>query len=439
MQQLHHLLRLLPNPKAKDSEIPAAAFLLLYLLLITASFISLHAGSMTAFWDIRNSFSDLWDSIYYACQKSGYTYFHILYPPLSSLVFKLFGTVISGCHEVFSSRGFTLIIYGAIFFLILIISYFLFYRSLLIRSFRNFSGWQVVELCALTWMLPPSLFGLTRMNTSMLLVPICMYMFLSVRLELMSNVYICLALLPFIKPFFLIPGVLYLFYSLKPSNALKMLIAYLPCFFVVNMLVFSFLGYSGSYYTWLENMRLFSSASGANPIALYYSYQPMTTNYLAHSFFVGAFLVHPWLATPYRFLAYSSAFATLCFALYVGVHIIQTGFNLYSSIPLVRDRYVTLLFSFLASSYVFQFFSTSIGPYCLSLMTPVLAALFLLVDVAKYRFICCLLVACSLLPLFPLEILAFTPKFPTIFLFDCILLLVSRDVRKLVNHSALTD
>lgn len=150
MRLLYWPLRLFMAHKAKDSGLPATALLVFYLALVLASFMAFRAGSMTAFWDIRNSFSDLWDSVYYACQKSGYTYYRIIYPPLSSLALRLFGTTISGCSEVLGSRGLTLITYGFLSFLILVLSYFSSFRFLLLRFCSSCSGWQAAELCALT-------------------------------------------------------------------------------------------------------------------------------------------------------------------------------------------------------------------------------------------------------------------------------------------------
>jgi len=43
------------------------------------------------------------------------------------------------------------------------------------------------------------------------------------------------------------------------------------------------------------------------------------------------------------------------------------------------------------------------------------------------------MVACSLLPLLPFQVLAFSPKYPTIILFVYLLLLVSRDIRAIIK------
>jgi len=64
-------------------------------------------------------------------------------------------------------------------------------------------------------------------------------------------------------------------------------------------------------------------------------------------------------------------------------------------------------------------------------MTHVMGALFALVDVPRYGYLCCFLIAVSILPLLPLEIFAFMPKFPAMLLFEYLLLLVSSDVRRL--------
>lgn len=265
----------------------------------------------------------------------------------------------------------------------------------------------------------------------MLLVPVSMFMFLQARSQSAPLVYICFALLPFIKPFFLIPAVLYLFYTFRFLHVLLITLVYLLCFYFSNMLAYILLDFSGSYHSWFANIRYFNSQAISNPIAAYYSYEPLSISYLSDRFFIAPILAHPWLETPHRIIIYGFVSASFCLALYVGTHIVRTGIGLFAIPRIMRDRYLILLFVFLSSSYVFQFFSASIGSYCLSLMTPLLGALFAIVDVSRYRYLCCFLVAISLLPLLPWDIFAFTPKFPTILLFDYLLLLVSRDVRRL--------
>jgi len=135
--------------------------------------------------------------------------FRIIYPPLSSSILKMIGIAVSGCHEISASRGLTLLVYGSFFLLVIGSAYLLSFHSLFRQSSLHLKSLQAVELLLLTLMMPPTLFGLSRMNTSMLLVPVTMYMFASAYSRSMVPVFFCFALLPFIKPFFFIPGFLF--------------------------------------------------------------------------------------------------------------------------------------------------------------------------------------------------------------------------------------
>jgi len=215
---------------------------------------------------------------------------------------------------------------------------------------------------------------------------------------------------------------------------------YLFLYYLLKMLSFNISDYFGSYHIWFENIASFGAKVPNSPVASYYSYQPMSIDFIAsQGFFVDVSLLPrwliapPWAATSYFSTIYFLSLFTLCLVIYAGIHIARTGLFLYLSAGSARSPYFLLLYSFLASSYIFTLFSSSIGSYCLSLMTSVLAALYMVVNVAKYRLLCCLMVACSLLPLLPFQVLAFSPKYPTIILFVYLLLLVSRDIRAIIK------
>jgi len=215
---------------------------------------------------------------------------------------------------------------------------------------------------------------------------------------------------------------------------------YLFLYYLLKMLSFNISDYFGSYHIWFENIASFGAKVPNSPVASYYSYQPMSIDFIAsQGFFVDVSLLPrwliapPWVAPSYSTIIYLVSLLTLCLVIYVGFHIARTGLSLYLSAASARSPYFLLLYSFLASSYVFTLFSSSIGSYCLSVMTSVSAALYMVVNVAKYRLLCCSMVACSLLPLLPFQVLAFSPKYPTIILFVYLLLLVSRDIRAILK------
>jgi len=77
---------------------------------------------------------------------------------------------------IVGSRKLTLICYGAIGLGGILGAYFYAYYSFAKGKIGKYSKISILEIFAMSCMCPPFLFGLTRMNTTLLVVPIAMAM-----------------------------------------------------------------------------------------------------------------------------------------------------------------------------------------------------------------------------------------------------------------------
>lgn len=418
--------------KAKDSRHSPLTWLAAYVLLLGLALIKFPVGSMVAFSDIRNIFSDFWDSVYYACQSNGYSSFRILYPPLSSLMLKGAGNAISQCRELTDSRGWTLLAYGAIGLAIILPTYLFIFNAYARKSYPPLSYLSRLELASLSLLVPPTLFGFTRMNTSILLVPAAMLMFHLIFKKYRLSTYICLALLPFIKPMFALIGIIFLVCEKGLGFGLAVSIGYAILYLSVNVLAYLAGGYAGGFSVWFSNIVSFRSSQLSQWSFDYYSYSPTSMGYIYSN---------PFLPTAHNdssnFFSYQLAICFLvltatCIVAYAGIHIINTGRSLLLTSRLsIRPQAIVLAYSLLLSTYIFSILSTTLGPYVLCLATPLVAFMSLHANASRYRRMCIILVSCSLLPYIPLDVFVWSPKYPAIICFSLLLIQISQDVRQL--------
>lgn len=418
--------------KAKDSRFPSLTWLAAYVLLLGLALKKFSVGSMVAFSDIRNIFSDFWDSVYYACQFTGYSYFRILYPPVSSLLLKGAGVAISQCRELIDSRGWTLLAYGAIGLSLILPIYLVVFNAYASRFAPSLNYLSRLELASLSLLVPPTLIGFTRMNTSILLVPAAMLMFYFSLKKYRLSIYISLALLPFIKPMFALIGVLFLALVHSFGISLAASIVYATIYLSVNAFAYHLGGYAGGFGVWLNNIVSFRSSQLSNWRFEYYSYSPASMSYIySNPFLPSAHNGSPNASLYWLAILFLSLLA-ICIYAYVGIHIFKSGRYLSRlSRHSMRRQSIALVYAFLLSAYIYTIFSTSLGPYVLCLVTPLVAFMSLHANASRYRRICILLVSCSLLPYIPLDVSVWSPKFPTIICFSLLLIQISQDVRNL--------
>jgi len=425
--------------RCKDGELPAVKMIGLYILLSLGAFLSYTRGSMTAFVMIRDSFSDLWESVSYACNINGYLDNGILYPPASSVVLLWIGKIVSNCSLIVGSRKLTLICYGAIGLGGILGAYFYAYYSFAKDKIEKYSKISILEIFALSCMCPPFLFGLTRMNTTLLVVPIAMAMIIYAENKSYTCLYIALAILPLVKPTLVLIGLIYCIWTFGTRKAIVALLLYAVLYAIVNNLIFSLVGYNGGIIQWARNILLFGSQASADWRTSYYSYNPLDIDYVNISRFLVVVRDVAGLEVNINYtatvLASTTALASIC---YTGFAITKCGLQLYKLKQLkATSPSCILCFALLATSYILLWTSKTAGAYSLSIVVPLIAYFALMNNAMQYRKACCILMGCSLYLLLPINIIAWSAKFPTIVSFAWLSTMIAKDIIDL--NSSQTD
>ena len=425
--------------RCKDGELSAERMIGLYILLSLGAFLSYTVGSMTAFVAIRDSFSDLWDSVSYACNINGYLDNGILYPPASSLVLLWIGKIVSNCGLIAGSRKLTLICYGAIGLGGILGAYFYAYYSFAKGKIeKEYSKISIFEIFAMSCMCPPFLFGLTRMNTTLLVVPVAMAMIIYAEKKSNIYLYIALAVLPFIKPTLVLIGLIYCIWTLKMHKTIQAVLLYAAVYAIVNYWMFSLAGYNGDITLWGKNLLHFGSQVSTDWRFSYYSYNPLDIDYLKYN----QFFVHlgnlaslkAKLVYTATVLASITALASTC---YTGFAITKCGLQLYKLKQLkATSPSCILCFALLTTCYILLWTSKTAGAYSLSVVVPLIAYFALMNNAMKYRKACCILMGCSLYLLLPINIIAWSAKLPTIISFAWLATLIAKDIIDLNSSQA---
>jgi len=234
-------------------------------------------------------------------------------------------------------------------------------------------------------------------------------------------------------------GLIYCIWTLGTRKAIVALLLYAVLYAIVNNLIFNLVRYNGDILEWARNILLFGSQASADWRTSYYSYNPLDIDYVNISRFLvvvrdvaGLEININYTATV---LASTIALASICFT---GFAIIKCGLHLYKLKQMkATSSSCIVYFALLTTCYILLWTSKASGAYSLSIVVPLIAYFALMNNAMQYRKACCILMGCSLYLLLPINIIAWSAKFPTIVSFAWLSTMIAKDIIDL--YSSQTD
>ena len=223
---------------------------------------------------------------------------------------------------------------------------------------------------------------------------------------------------------------IYCIWSLGMHKTIQTALIYAVVYAIVNYWIFRLVGYNGDITLWAGNLVHFGSQLSMDWRPIYYSYNPLDIGYLQYN----PFFVHLRdVASLKGNLVYTAtvlaSITALVSSCYTGFAITKCGLHLYKLKQLKATSPICIIcFALLATSYILLWTSKTAGSYSLSIVVPLIAYFALTNNAMKYRKACCILMGCSLYLLLPINIAAWSAKFPTIISFAWLTIMMAEDI-----------